>query len=177
MRDLFVLGCLTGFRFSDISTMEKAVLEDELIYKTIEKSQVPGIIPIHPIVRQILDKYPNGFPQCPPNQVFNRYLKDIGKKLPQLNTDFVKVITRGGVTQQIKYKKYQLLQTHTARRSFATNEYLSGTPTITIRKITGHKTDEFLKYIKADNVQHARLMAKNWKQRREDEDDMESVGV
>ncbi|MEI8280589.1 MAG: site-specific integrase, partial [Bacteroidota bacterium] len=177
VRDLFVICCLTGFRYSDISTLQKARFEDSFIYKTIEKTKQPGVIPIHPIVQQILDKYPNGLPACPPNQVFNRYLKEIGKKLPQLNTDFVKVLTRGGVPDPKTYKKYQLLQTHTARRSFVTNEYLNGTPSITLRKITGHKSEEFLKYIKADNLQHAHLMAQQWKKRKQDEDDAEAMAL
>lgn len=37
----------------------------------------------------------------------------------------------------------------TARRSFATNAYLQNVPTISIMKITGHRTEKsFLKYIK-----------------------------
>jgi integrase len=42
-----------------------------------------------------------------------------------------------------------LLSTHTARRSFATNLFLSGFPAISIMKITGHTTEKsFMKYIK-----------------------------
>jgi len=39
--------------------------------------------------------------------------------------------------------------THTGRRSFATNNYLMGVPSITIMAITGHKTETaFLGYLK-----------------------------
>lgn len=49
---------------------------------------------------------------------------------------------------------------HTARRSFATNMYLKGVPTISIMAITGHTTEaNFLKYIKVDKLQHARIVA------------------
>lgn len=141
------------------------------MFLTQQKTQNRVTIPIHPTVQEILDKYPNGLPQCPPNQVFNRYLKDLGKKLPQLDTDFEKTLTRGGVADPKTYKKYELLQSHTARRSFATNEYLNGTPTITIMAITGHKTEKsFLAYIKAESLQHAMLMAKRWKDRKKDDD-------
>jgi hypothetical protein len=118
-----------------------------------------------------LAKYPNGLPKCPPNQVFNRYLKEIGKKLPQLDTDFEKVLTRGGVPDKNILKRYMCLQSHTARRSFATNEYLNGTPTITIMAITGHKTEKsFVAYFKANSLQHAMLLAEPWKKRKKDDD-------
>ena len=46
-------------------------------------------------------------------------------------------------------EKCDLVKTHTARRSGATNMYLAGILTIAIMKITGHKTErEFMKYIK-----------------------------
>ena len=52
--------------------------------------------------------------------------------------------------------KCDLVKTHTARRSGATNIYLAGIPTIAIMKITGHKTEkEFMKYIKITEEQTA----------------------
>ncbi|HET6256442.1 MAG TPA: hypothetical protein VFE32_20370 [Puia sp.] len=50
-----------------------------------------------------------------------------------------------------------------ARRSFATNEYLAGTPTLTIMAITGHKKEKaFLRYIKLVPSDHARLLKDYW---------------
>lgn len=52
--------------------------------------------------------------------------------------------------------KCDLVKTHTARRSGATNMYLTGIPTIAIMKITGHKTEKkFMKYIKITEEQTA----------------------
>ncbi len=45
--------------------------------------------------------------------------------------------TRGKELIEIKLPKYKLISTHTARRSFATNAYLSGIPAISIMKFTG----------------------------------------
>ena len=60
-------------------------------------------------------------------------------------------------------KKYQLLTTHTARRSFATNLYLSGFPSISIMKITGHTTEKsFMKYIKITPTENAKLLQLHW---------------
>lgn len=164
IRDYFVIGCKTGLRFSDYSKINNARIDNGFIYLSQKKTQGRVTIPVHPLVSQIIAKYPGGkLPKCPSNQVFNRYLKEIGKMLPSLNADFEKTITRSRVPDPHVYKKWQLLQTHTARRSFATNEYMAGTPTITIMAITGHKTDKsFRSYIKADSLQLAMSLRDNW---------------
>ena len=55
--------------------------------------------------------------------------------------------------------KWQLLETHTARRSFATNMYKMGVPSITIMNITAHKTESaFLTYIKVTPNEHAKIL-------------------
>jgi integrase len=53
-------------------------------------------------------------------------------------------------------EKYNLISTHTARRSFATNLFLADVPPISIMKITGHKTERaFLSYIRMTSEQNA----------------------
>ena len=48
---------------------------------------------------------------------------------------------------------------HTARRSFATNLYLKGAPTLSIMQLTGHTTEvNFLKYIKVTKEENAKMM-------------------
>ena len=60
-----------------------------------------------------------------------------------------KSITKGGTRIDLSKEKWELVSTHTARRSFATNYYLKGFPTLTIIAIIGHKTEKsFRKYIK-----------------------------
>jgi len=61
-------------------------------------------------------------------------------------------------------KKYQLIASHTCRRSFCTNEYLKGTPPLFIMKISGHRSEKnFLKYIKVDKQVAAEKMLEFWK--------------
>ena len=65
-------------------------------------------------------------------------------------------ITRGGIVQKSVLPKFKLISTHTARRSFATNIYLAGVPTISIMKITGHKTERsFMSYIRISQEENA----------------------
>jgi len=164
VRDYFVIGCKTGLRFSDYSNLSKAQIDSEFIRTSQKKVSERVTVPIHPVVAQIFAKYKDGLPKCPCNQVFNDYLKDIGKMLPALDKDFEKTLTRSRKSEAKIFKKWQLLQTHTGRRSFATNEYLAGTPVIAIMAITGHKTEKsFKSYIKADALQHAMLVRDRWK--------------
>ena len=71
----------------------------------------------------------------------------------------------GGQTIAKTCPKHELVTTHTARRSFATNQYLAGFPTISIMNITGHRTEKaFMKYIKVTPRQHAEALKKHWQQ-------------
>ena len=66
----------------------------------------------------------------------------------------------------IQIDKADLVTTHTARRSFATNAYRDeeNIPIIDIMMITGHKTEvEFLKYIVISPEEHAMRLARKYK--------------
>ena len=165
VRDYFIIGCKTGLRFSDYSRIKKEHINNCKIQMIQKKVNERITVPIHPIVDNILSKYPNGLPKCPPNQVFNAYLREICEPIPSLQKVFEKKITRENEVVTEKFMKWQLVQSHTCRRSFATNEYRNRTPIITIMAITGHKSEKtFLNYIKMDGEEHAELLGQVWKQ-------------
>jgi hypothetical protein len=57
-----------------------------------------------------------------------------------------------------------MISSHVVRRSFATNVYKSGFPSISIMKITGYKSERaFLKYIKVTPEEHAKMLEDHWK--------------
>ena len=113
-------------------------------------------------------KYPGGLPKCPTNQVFNRYIKELGKQVPELNREFEKKFTKANKTQRKTYKRWMLITSHTARRSFVTNEILKGTPASTVMAISGHTTEKvFSTYNKATQLQKAQLLQKEWDRRGE----------
>ena len=94
---------------------------------------------------------------------FNENLKELGR-LAEIDSEVIIKENRGGKVTSIKYKKYQLIKSHTARRSFATNLYLKGTPTISIMKLTGHTTEaNFMKYIKVTREENVQLMQQFFK--------------
>jgi integrase len=59
---------------------------------------------------------------------------------------------------------WERVSSHTARRTFATNYYLLGFPTVDLMNITGHKTEKsFLKYIRATKLDTAKRPSKHIK--------------
>lgn len=166
VRDLFLVGCYTGLRYSDYSILTSENIKNGYIQISQTKTGSPVTIPVHKAITGLLEKYKGTFPKPLTNQKTNQYLKDVGKEIKGLKKTVVKSITKEGANKQTSFAKWEMLTTHTARRSFATNEFLAGTPTLTIMAITGHKTEKaFLKYIKLNSADHAKLLKAHWDQR------------
>jgi len=162
VRDLFIIGCWTGLRFSDLSTLSPQNIKNGFFYVTQKKTGDPVVIPVHPVVSEIMAKYAGKLPPAISNQKFNKYLQEAAQ-IAELDTEIHKGMTRGGQYVSKKYKKYELLTTHTARRSMATNLYKAGFPSQSIMAITGHRTETaFLKYLKVTEEEHAELLRKHW---------------
>jgi integrase len=163
VRDMFVLGCYTGLRFSNYSNINLEYLKDGILTTIQQKTKKKVTIPLHKSVKDIIEKYKGVLPVCPTNQEFNRTLKDLGQRIPELNVPFSKQITRGRKVTVEETMKWEKLMTHTARRSFCTNMYLMGIPVLTIMAISGHRTEKsFRAYIKATGEEHAQIMKKFW---------------
>jgi len=162
VRDLFLVGCWTGCRFSDFSTITPSQIKAGMLHVEQEKTGNKVVIPLHPVVNSILGKYNGVLPEAPSNQKFNDYIKEVCE-LAGIDTSETLSITKGGKRISETKPKYQLVSSHTARRSFATNLYKDGFPSISIMAITGHKTEKaFLKYIKVTPEEHASLLQLHW---------------
>ncbi len=164
VRDLFLLGCYTGLRFSDYNklTKDRFIENDTMLKVRTEKTDETVIIPLHPEAKRIIEKHHNngGF-HIITNQKFNKFIKDV---CHLAGIDETTVITRtvAGKKLRITKPKHDLVTSHTARRSFATNAYLAGVPTLAIMSITGHKTElSFLKYVKVTKEEQAKLILKH----------------
>ena len=174
-RDWFIIGLRTGLRASDLLKLEKDCIIDNFIEWTTQKTEYPVIIPIHPQVEEILKRRQGNFPREISYQKFNDYIKEVAKEAGI--TDITKGAKKekienkdkaGKVTKTFhrkvrgKYPKYELISSHVCRRSFATNLY-GKIDSMTIMKITGHKTEkEFLKYIKITPRQYAEKLKEFW---------------
>ncbi|MBI4946451.1 MAG: site-specific integrase [Bacteroidetes bacterium] len=176
VRDLFLVGCWTGLRFSDFSNIKPENIKGDFIEIETKKTAEPVSIPIHWTVKQTMKKYkgkyPNSLPPAISNVKMNEYIKELGeikeleKTTKSLHAQTPTSITKGGVNITTNNKKFELITMHTARRSFASNLYLDGVPPITIMKITGHKTEKaFMRYIKITPNESAKILQLHWQKK------------
>ena len=153
-RDLFVIGCHTALRYSDYSTLQPQDIVNGYIRLLQKKTGEYVIIPAHPKVIEILEKW-NGVPRLSLPE-FNRNIKEVCR-LAGINK--VIPIRMPGEDKISYHEKWELVSSHTARRSAATNMYLAGIPPIAIMKITGHKTETtFMRYIKVSKDENAKFL-------------------
>ena len=103
-----------------------------------QKTNESVTIPLHPVFLRIWEKYNGLLPSKISAASFDRYLKKLCQKAGLVD-HVLKSITKGGKRCTSIYENGQLVSAHTARRSFATNLYKSGFPSISIMAITGIK--------------------------------------
>lgn len=160
IRDLFIVGCLTALRYSDYSTLTLDNFQGDYIVKTTKKTKQKVIIPMHDYVREIIKKYDGNidFGFC--IQYFNKYVKLIAKKIG-FNDKVTFSYTKGGQLLTETKEKWELVSSHTARRSAATNMYLTGRlKTFEIMRLTGHTTEKnFFRYIKVTSNDTAKSIS------------------
>ena len=163
-RDLFIIACWTGLRRSDINRLDKATFDisSKTISITAEKTKHQVVIPMHPMVLALYNKYKGVFPRLCDKGHTIEHLRQCAR-LAGIDEEVRIVENRGGKVSTLIYKKYQLVGMHTGRRSFATNMYKRRFPTIAIMRLTGHTTESnFLKYIKVSAEENAIMMAEEF---------------
>jgi integrase len=159
-RDLFIVGAWTGLRFGDLSRLQPEHVEGDRIRIPTAKTGREVWIPLHPFVRAIMAKYGGRVPVAVSNQKQNEHLKALAALVPELRTRVMVARTVGGVRREAAREKWELVTTHTARRSFASNLYRNGVPARTIMGVTGHTTEQsFMRYIRLSNEEHAEILA------------------
>ena len=160
IRDLFVVGCLTALRYSDYSTLTLDNFQNDFIVKRTKKTNVTVKVPMHDYVREIIAKYGGNIPNGLCIQYFNKYLKLIMREIG-LTDKITYSYTVGGKIKTVTKEKWELICSHTARRSAATNLYLTGRmKTLEIMRLTGHKTEQnFFRYIRLTNDDTARSIS------------------
>jgi len=168
VRDMFIIMCNTALRFSDIVKIKPEDIVDGMIDITQFKTKDKVAIPIMKEVGRLLSKYNYSLPKIS-NQKFNEYLYEVVKKCKGLEIEITKNAIQGGKQIIIKKPKYEFIASHTARRSFATNEYMLRELSIQqIMSITGHKTERsFYKYIRMTPKENAEQVRIIWKDREE----------
>ena len=143
-KDVFLFCCFTGLRYSDVANLTKADIKANHIAITTQKTNDALTIQFNKHSKAIIDKYKDvpldNLKALPviSNQKMNKYLKELCE-LAGIN-ELQKVIHYVGNERIEDVKpKYELIGTHTGRRTFISNAIASGISAEVVIKWTGHK--------------------------------------
>lgn len=169
VRDVFVVGCLTGQRVSDYKRISSSMITRlsnglEYIELRQEKTDKTVYIPLDWRIKEILNKYNGALPKTY-DQKINDYIKKICEK-----AEFTEVVqitqNKAGMEAKISKRFCDMVKSHTCRRSLCTNMQQAGCKLSEIIAISGHESEEQLKtYLKLNNKEKAMLADNGYFQR------------
>ena len=190
VRDVFLIGCYTGLRYSDLCRItESCIGRTELgtpVIRIIQrKTKAPVIIPIlddNLIV--LLEKYKYNVPKLwdvSINRNIKNTLERLSATIPSLAKKERTILTLPEKRMEAEARKkgetlfeydsegfpikarWEMVSLHTARRTFITNVYLSGKFSVEfMMKLSGHtKYDTFKRYVRLSLDEYADDIAKS----------------
>lgn len=161
-RDLFLVQCFTGLRYSDMISIKAENIKGEFIILYTHKTREQLKIPIIPRLKPIIERLVNNDLRLITNQKMNTYLKEIGWRAG-IDTATEIVYYKAGIRYEKTVPKYELICTHTGRRSFVTISLARGMRREILMRITGHKEQSsFSKYIKLTDSELLEEMLRIW---------------
>ena len=167
-RDRLIIGCWTGLRISDLKrlSMDMVTLNERRVgrirLKTTKKPSKDISIPVTKEIQAILDRR-GDFPPFRDENEFNDGIKELAKMIGMTDMKFgglmqMQAIERKRSNGEVyiveanrkkwgNFEQWQLMASHSCRRSFASNLY-GFMQNQVIMAITGHsKESTFLRYI------------------------------
>lgn len=161
IRDLFIVGCMTGQRYSDYSRLTKDNIVGDNIHVMQQKTKNKAVVPVTDYVKEIFEKYGGNLPEARCIQYFNKAIKVICKKVG-LTDLVVYEEEQADKVVMVKKPKHEMICSHTARRTFVTNMIKNNVERNRIMKCTGHKSSaSFDGYDRMTLVDNARALAGN----------------
>jgi integrase len=138
VRDIFLVLCYTGMRYSDYLRLSDKDIHNNYIVKVENKTTTRFRIPISKHIAHIVHNRP---PKMA-NQVFNRSIKEIGQKLGWDE----EVMIRQSLKSHVTKKFYECLKSHIGRHTAATQWLTNGIKVPTVMSWTGWSQDDMAYY-------------------------------
>ena len=150
IRDVFLFCCFSGLRHSDVNNLRRSDIKGDHIEVTTVKTADSISIELNKVTRDILEKYKDtpfkdnkALPNYT-NQAMNRDIKELCR-LAGINEEIRVTTYKGNVRTDKIQPKWELVGTHTGRRTFIVNALSLGiTPNI-VMKWTGHSDYKAMK--------------------------------
>ena len=163
-RDVFLIGCYTGLRVSDLLKIRNKHFYEvngvKMLKIKTQKTQKDVYIPfLWKDLQYRLEKYDYNLPKMS-EQHWRKDCREVAR-LAGINTPVL--INSGRLKRSTPYEKWETISIHTCRRTACTNMFKKGIPTKQIMMISGHtKESSFLKYIKITEEENAIMLAKQF---------------
>jgi len=135
VRDIFVLGCTTGLRISDIKRLGHEHIQRGAIKMKDYKTGKNIFVPLRNESMEILSKYSFQLPRIS-DQKFNNYIKEVCK-LAGICQMVEKIEYKTGKRIMKKVEKWELISSHVAVKTFITHCGQNGISPKVVSEITG----------------------------------------
>jgi site-specific recombinase XerD len=166
VRDLFLIMVYTGIRYSDLANLKKEniFLEEGVIKLNIKKTHDTIYIPIHSKLKPLVEKFINNEIKVISNQKLNLYLKVVCRQAG-IDQEVQRVWYHNKNRKQENKKKYELVTTHTGRRTFITISLKRKALPEEVMKISGHKNRQaFQKYVRISQEEAVLKIKSIWEE-------------
>lgn len=159
-RAKFLFGCYTGLRVSDFNSIKELNIRDGIVNVYMKKTKKKVAIPLNSKARKLISS--GLLFESIPDQDINKKIKIICRMTGAINypVEIKKHIAGQAVIEE--HPKWDLVTSHTARRSFATNLHLSGAVSLfDIMLLLGHSSIETTRnYLRVSVDENALRLAK-----------------
>ena len=150
VRDVFLFTCYSGLRHSDAYNLRRTDVKNGSIEVTTIKTADSILIELNNRTREILKKYESiDFPgnkalPVMQNQPMNRALKELCR-LAGIDEEIRVTTYKGNERHDEVHPKWELVGTHTGRRTFIVNALSMGIVADIVMKWTGHSDYKAMK--------------------------------
>lgn len=153
VRDMFVLSCNLGQRFSDMVRIDRTCFDRNMFTILQQKMGTYARVDIERMAidrnttYHILEKYGYRAPVTGDISAYDRYIKQLLRYIG-FNEEVKRETKVNGHVEAEFCPRWKLVSSHTARRTFATVNVLRGIRTTEVRRATGHRSESsFEKYL------------------------------
>lgn len=157
-RDLFIIGVYSVARWEDYSRISTDNISNGMLNYEQLKTGKTVILPVSPRLVEALERNGGIAPKLS-QQKFNEAIKRCCKKIGM--TDKLHVSKSKGANRvSSSHERWELVSSHTARRTGATMLYLAGVPEKKVMMLTGHTTSaNFMRYVRISKEENAKSLA------------------
>ncbi len=160
----FLIGIHTGLRVSDFLRLDTSHMSEGVFKIKTKKTGATVVVPIHPIVKKVIDYNFGNLPPKVSSSDFNINIKTICQICEIDHLVYGKLFDKDLKRKKTGYfKKYQLISSHVCRRSFATNNYGKFDDAV-IKSVCGwsKKSNQLDHYNKISKLEYAEIMQNKW---------------